>query len=225
MGLLPSLEDDNMPERPKITSYRALPPKARILYSESDRPMTPGRYLGGLDAVARAEYEPEPGDAQRENVQGCSGDLASQVLRSRLEEQRIGLLHNAAILLERHALADRHLRQLRDERSRLRERLPFRGVRGVGIGFYDDHQLTDVEKTILDLERQERTVETKLWSDLLELRQTLSEKRGEYRSLHDRHRYLSGINFGSGADATRRDAALVYHDEDSGGGGELGPNG
>lgn len=181
-----------MPKRPKITSYRVIPPRIRIIYSESDRPMTPERYLSRLDQPSAPPADEPSSESNSEHqyrygYQAPGADFASSVMGHRLREQRAELLQTAGILLERQAMSARHLRDIRHERYRLMERKP---LRRRGIGFYDDHKLTEIEKIILDLQRQERAVEAKLWSDALELRQTLVGGRREYRSLRDRLGYL-----------------------------------
>ncbi|MCC6681640.1 MAG: hypothetical protein IT445_12125 [Phycisphaeraceae bacterium] len=171
-----------MPPRRKITSYRLIPPRMRIIYSESDQPMTVDRYLKQMDAGS------EPAGREPTDDSGGAG-LVSYVFTQQINQRADESRQLAHLVVARQALADKHLRDIRHRQYQLRERVPFRAT---GPGFIDDHTLTEVERTIFDLEKQERLVETKLWSDLVDLRQSLITKRGEYRAISARWRYLGG---------------------------------
>ena len=98
-------------------------------------------------------------------------------------------LHLADLIVERRKQADKHLA---DIQWRLDEVMARKPLRLGGIGSFDDLKLTDVEKQILDLERQKRDVEVALWRDVLELRKTLVTERREYRETRNRMAYLAG---------------------------------
>jgi len=155
----------------------------RILYPE-DRDLPPAdRYLKRIDAL----FERAQPDATESPYD--PGDIVSLVFSHQTEAQRAKTLHLTDLILERRQLADRHLADIQWRLDESLRRKPLR-LRGPGSP-YDDGKLTEVEKQILDLERQKRDVEAALWRDLLELRKSVVDERREYRAAAKRRAYFT----------------------------------
>jgi len=171
-----------MPPR-TITSYRVLPPKARIIYPEGSKLTPQQRELQSVDTLLE-QVQP------RMSVSNYAmDDILSRVFANQVAEHAGRSSNLAHLIAHRYTLAQKHLS---DIQCRLDEMLDRKPLRLEGLGFYDDHRLTEVEKQILDLERQQRAIQTHLWRDVLDLRKELLDERREYRATQNRMNFLGG---------------------------------
>lgn len=168
----------------RIEDYRELPPRIRIIYSESHEEKARKEYaeLIGRDAPFQTpSYSPE------------ANDIVSLVFANRVYTHQTGCRDLARLVIERRELHKKHLADVKWRLDELLERKPWR--RGPSI--HNDVEVTEVERQILDLEKQKRALEVALWRDTQELRTTLSEKRTELDALKRRMGYLIGGTVGA----------------------------
>ena len=175
-----------MPPRPKITWYRELPPKIRLL-QPAERPDTPVQYLHELDETIES--------ASRSASPSAPDDIAGQVFGNQLAQQAARSYQLAHLVTERRRLGYQHLRDINEHIHKLGYRVP---PRPRGPGAYATGQISEVERQIMDLERQQRQVQRQLWRDLLDNRQHLAEARRDYHTVKARVNYLGGGDHASG---------------------------
>lgn len=171
-----------------VSGYRELPPKWRIVAEERDYRSPTDRYLAQVDASlheARGRVQVGAG--------GETGDIVSMVFGNQAAAHELTSRQLANLIEERRAITQRHLRDVDARLDELRERKPFRRQ---GPFFPDDASLTEVERQILSLEMQRRTIALELWRDTQELRTSLVDARREQDSASRRIRYLTGDNYG-----------------------------
>ena len=166
-----------------ITSYRELPPRVREIYSESDRLDPTTRYLQQLDrfvqqALPRTNY--------------ASGDIVAAVFANRSLAHELTSRQLAELIQERRALNEKHLADLQWRLDDLLERKPWR--RACSFGY--DFEVTEVERQILDLEKQKRALELAHWKDTHELRTAVMDERKEQEAMRRRMGYLAGGEYG-----------------------------
>lgn len=172
----------------RITSYRELPPRIRVIYPEGCDLPPARRYLHEHDrAMEQFERLQRPAEE-------ATDDLATHVFGAQLARQATHSYHLAQLLTERQQIADRQLSEIQQRIEQLKERKPLR-VQGPGI--VDDGKFMDVEKQIFDLERQQRMLKVELWRDLLETRKALAQSRAEHRASRSRMDYLTGGDVGA----------------------------
>jgi hypothetical protein len=162
-----------------ISAYRELPPRIRIIYSESP------------EEKANKEYANLIGDGaspQPRSYSADANDIVSLVFANRVYTHEVGCRDLARLVVERRELHKKHLADVKWRLDELLERKPWR--RGPSI--HNDLEVTEVERQILDLEKQKRALEVALWRDTQELRTTLSDKRTELDALKRRMGYLVG---------------------------------
>jgi len=116
--------------------------------------------------------------------------LAEQVFGGQARQQRIGLGHLANVLYERAMLHKKHLRDIDwhltdclDRLSVLKMQLPLDGGRS-------QQQL---EKLIIELERQRHEEEIAFWKDSADIRQQLFENAATYGAARRRKDMLYGV--------------------------------
>lgn len=168
-----------------IEGYRVLPPRWRIIEDEEAKLNPVDRYLKQLDQ-ALAESRPQP--AYRDVNDPASWVFADQIMTHEVSTRQL-----AHLIEERRALNQRHLD---DVQWRLDELLERRPLRRRGAFSIDDGEVNDVERGILDLEKQKRALELTLWRDTQELRSTLVNERREAALTRRRVSYLVGSSDG-----------------------------
>jgi hypothetical protein len=164
-----------------ISTYREIPPKWKIGGEDDDKRSPAERYLAVVDRSLEAARDRLP--------HAAAGDIASLVFSNQALGHEIRSRQQANTIEQRRELAARHLRDMQWRLDQLWERKP---LRPRGPGFYDDHTLTEVERQILDLEKQKRALELALWKDTHELGAELVEERSEQAVTQRRFRYLAG---------------------------------
>jgi len=170
-----------MPYREAITTYRVLPPKIRIIYSEDHGKDPVARYLDKLDQTL--------GSVDR-YAQADPADLVSLVFANRASQHELTSRQAALLIHERVDLAQRHLADVQRRLDELIERRPVRRLYGVSL--FRDRSEIELERQILDLEKQKRDVQITLWRDTLDLRKELVTERGEYQAARRRMDFLGG---------------------------------
>ncbi|MBP7936870.1 MAG: hypothetical protein KA354_19690 [Phycisphaerae bacterium] len=164
-----------------ISSYRILPPKVRIIEDEDSRRTPVERYLDHVDQFL-ARSRPH-------TMYGGPGDPVSWVFGNQMASHEVSARHFAELVEERRALTQRHLRDIQWRLDELWERRP---LRRRGPFMYDDGELNDVEREILELEKEKRALQINLWRDTQELRSTLVTERREADNTRRRIDYLAG---------------------------------
>lgn len=167
-----------------ISSYRELPPRIHIIYSESSEEKASKEYaelIGNRASLQPTSYGTD------------ANDIVSLVFANRVYTHQTGCCDLAHLVIERRDLHKKHLADVKWRLDELLERKPWRRGRSI----HEDVEVTDVERQILDLEKQKRALEVALWRDTQELRTTLSEKRTELDALKRRMGYLVGGNDGA----------------------------
>lgn len=118
-----------------------------------------------------------------------ANDIVSLVFANRVNTHQAGCRDLARLVIERRELNKKHLADVQWRLDEMLERKPWRGGARAHSDIFD---VTEVERQILDLEKQKRALEVALWRDTQELRTTLSEKRTELDALQRRMGYLVG---------------------------------
>jgi len=164
-----------------ITSYRELPPKWRIISEYQDPRPADERCLANVDELMR--------DARSATQHGHPDDLLSIVLANQTLPQEMQTRHFAQLLVARQTMTDRHLRDIRWQLEELRAQRPLR-LTGPGAPYQSP--VSDVDKQIMNLERQERALEVAHWRDTHELSTELLTQRAELHAARRRIHYLAG---------------------------------
>jgi len=116
--------------------------------------------------------------------------LAERVFGSQARQQRIGLRHLANILYERTLLHDKRLRDIEHRLTELLDRLSVLKMHFQIDGGRSRQQL---EKLVIELERQRHEEQTSFWKDSTEIRRQLFEGASEYGSANRRKDMLCGV--------------------------------
>ncbi len=161
-----------------ITEYRVLPPRVRIIYPEVSDP--------GERCVAEAD------ELLRPKTETDAGDIAALVLGAQATERSASSKNLSRLISERITLADRHAKEIKWRLDDLRTRIP-----QLGYGVASDGSLSDTERQALDLEKQKREVQSKLWNDVVQLKRDLFTERSEYQGTMRRFSFLSGGSYGT----------------------------
>ena len=162
-------------------SWSYLPDKNYQKYVNSNRT---DNYLREVDKLLEKTQQPYSGN---------SDDLVSVVFANQAAKHHISSYQLAWLIQERKVLAERHKRDLQ---HRLGEMFEARSITKMLNPADGGKRLGAVERSILDLERQEHEVELGLWKDTLELRSQLLEERTEYQATRRRISLLSGGGYG-----------------------------
>ena len=183
----PSLESDTMTtfHYRTIEGYRILPPRVRVI-EDADAQLSPvDRYLKRVDqSIAQARPQPAYGSPE---------DLVSWIFADQIMTHEVSTRQLAHLIEERRALHQRHLDDVRWRHDELMERKPLRRRTAFTV---DDGEINDVERNLLDLEKQKRALELALWKDTQELRVTLMTERREGELTRRRVTYLGGGSYG-----------------------------
>lgn len=164
-----------------IGSYRVLPPKWRIIEDADMQLSREQRYLKRVDQFLAS--------AQSPMSSANPHDLVSWVIGNQVSAHEITARHQAFLIEERREL---HQRQLADIGWRLEELMERRPLRLHTAFTVETGELNDVERAILDLEKQKRALEVALWRDTQELRGTVVTERQEADDTKRRMGYLTG---------------------------------
>jgi plasmid replication initiation protein len=116
--------------------------------------------------------------------------VAEQVFGNQARQQRISLKHLANILYERALLHKGHVKDIDRRLMDFQERLSI-----VKMHFPVDGGKTqqNLEKIIIDLEKQRHDEELGFWKDSTEVRQQLFENAATYSATQHRRQILCGV--------------------------------
>lgn len=167
-----------------IDGYRILPPKFREIVLPKDERSPTEKYLSQVDTLIN--------DTQSRVAPALPDDLVSLVFGNQTVTSELGTHQLAELIQERRALADRQIKDVQERLEELRRRRPFQPAYATG-----DSQLTEIERQMFDLERQQRALELALWKDTQELRATLVTQRREQDLTGRRLRHLMGVGYGA----------------------------
>ena len=116
-------------------------------------------------------------------------DLVSAVFGNQAAKHRLTSNHLAELIQERAALASHHKGEIRSRLTELSGALSIARMLKLPDS---DRRINNVERMIVDLEKQERDTELNLWKDTLELRTNLLEARTQYHATSRRMNFLAG---------------------------------
>ncbi len=168
-----------------IGNYRVLPPKWRII-EDADVQLSPQeRYLKRVDQFLTS--------ARPAATYSSAADPVAWVFGHQVSAHDIIARHLTFLIEERRALARRQLADIGWRLGELMERRPLRLHTAFTV---ETGELNDVERAILDLEKQKRALEVALWRDTQELRGTVVTERQEADDTKRRMNYLTGGSYG-----------------------------
>ena len=138
-------------------------------------------------------------DSEIDQVYGSSSqrygaDLVSTVFGNQASEHQLKSRQLASLIEERREIAERQLLDVKDSLVELNEQkpLPLR----YPINPQQTHQRwNQVQRQIIDLEKQKHNIEQMLWRDTLDLRQAVLNERQEYQSTKRRVAFLAGGDY------------------------------
>jgi hypothetical protein len=174
----------------RISSYRELPPRWKIVQSEDSQ--SPERYISRIDQTLK-EVQDRLGVSDAD----YTSNLVAAVFGNQMVQHEVNSQHLAHVIQERRALAKKHLEAIQWRLDPLLEQRPIRSPNMLRSP-QEDRAASEMERQILDLERQKRDVERALWLDILELRAGLNTERQEAGSTRRRIGYLGGTGLGYG---------------------------
>ena len=116
-------------------------------------------------------------------------DLVSTVFGNQAAEHAVNSTHVANLIQERREMAQKHLA---DIKFRLDDLITDRSILRMLNSPESERRWINVDRQILDLEKQQREIQTRLWKDTLDLQDRLLEERSEYMATRRRSQFLSG---------------------------------
>jgi len=116
--------------------------------------------------------------------------VASQVFGNQAKEQRIDLQHKSNVLYERAFLHSRHLKEIDRRLMNCHEKL---SVLKMHFPIDGGRTQQNLERMVLELEKQRRTEELDFWKDTAEIREKLFEDAGAYSTTKRRENMLVGV--------------------------------
>ena len=119
-------------------------------------------------------------------------DIPSAVFANQAAEHALSSYHLASLIQQRRAMADKHLA---DIKFRLDDLLEDRSITKMLHFPVDGKKMVDIERQILDLEKQQRDIQSRLWKDTLDLQTELLQERSEYLATKRRSRFLGGEGY------------------------------
>ena len=119
-------------------------------------------------------------------------DIPSAVFANQAAEHAMNSYHLASLIQQRRAMAEKHMA---DIKFRLNDLLEDRSITKMLHFPVDGKKIVDIERQILDLEKQQRDIQSRLWKDTLDLKSTLLAERSEYLATKRRSRFLGGEGY------------------------------
>jgi len=116
--------------------------------------------------------------------------LAEQIFGNQARQQRISLRHLANILYERALLHKNHLKDIDGRLMDCHERL---SILKMHFPLDMEKSQQNLEKLIIELEKQRRDEELAFWKDSTEVRQQLFENAATYSATRRREDILCGV--------------------------------
>lgn len=118
-----------------------------------------------------------------------TGDLAEFVFAGQMYDHELHAQHLTGLLAAREGMTTTHIEELDRQIEDLKAKIPLR-LHGPGAPYVPP--VTDVEKQIMNLERQKRTLEIGHWRDTHELQTALLERQVERQAAARRLTYVGG---------------------------------
>lgn len=168
-----------------VREIGVLPPRIRIIEPELEKTGPVERYLSAMDSSISAAH-PAP-------LYDGLGGIAATVLGNQQAQHETKTRQLAGLIYERLALNKRQMQDVDDSIEQLRRLAP---MRPRGPGHYVDGTLNEVERRILDLEKQKRALELTVWRDTVELRTDVLTERVEQHAMRRRLSLLTGGPYG-----------------------------
>lgn len=122
-------------------------------------------------------------------------NLVSLVFANQTAQHSLSSGQFAHLIQERRRLAEIHKANIK---FRLDDLISAKSIAKMFDPQGEGKRLTNVERQILDLDKQERDIQTSLWKDTLELRTKLLEERSLYHATARRIQMLRGGAYGAG---------------------------
>lgn len=119
-------------------------------------------------------------------------DIPSTVFANQTAEHALNSYHLAGLIQHRREMAEKHLA---DIKFRLNDLLDEKSITKMLNLSGDSKKLTNIERQILDLEKQQRDIQCSLWKDTLDLQSSLLQERSEYQATKRRARFLGGEDY------------------------------
>jgi len=119
-------------------------------------------------------------------------DIPSTVFANQTAEHALNSYHLAGLIQQRREMAEKHLA---DIKFRLNDLLDEKSITKMLNLPSEGKKLTNIERQILDLEKQQRDIQTRLWKDTLDLQSNLLQERSEYQATKRRSRFLGGEGY------------------------------
>jgi len=119
-------------------------------------------------------------------------DIPSAVFANQAAEHALSSYHLADVIQQRREMAKSHMA---DIKFRLNDLIEERSITKMLNLAPDARKLGNIERNILDLEKQQRDIQSTLWKDTLDLQSTLLQERSEYLATRRRSRFLGGQGY------------------------------
>ena len=116
--------------------------------------------------------------------------VAEQVFGNQARQERIGLKHLVNILYERAFLDARHLKEINRRLMDCHEKL---SIIKMHFPLDGGRSQQNLERLIVDLEKQRRDEELNFWKDTTEIREKLFENAATYSATQHRKQILCGV--------------------------------
>ncbi len=116
--------------------------------------------------------------------------VAEQIFGNQLHQQKISLKHLASVLNERSTLNYRHLKDIDRRMMQCHERLSIIKMHSPIDGGRSQQNL---EKLIIELEKQRHDEETGFWKDTIDIKQKLLETASAYSAARQRKDIFYGL--------------------------------
>ena len=119
-------------------------------------------------------------------------DIPSAVFANQAAEHALSSYHLADVIQQRRGMAKKHMA---DIKFRLNDLIEERSISKMLNFSADTRKVINIERQILDLEKQQRDIQSRLWKDTLDLQSTLLQERSEYLATKRRSRFLGGEGY------------------------------
>ena len=119
-------------------------------------------------------------------------DIPSAVFANQAAEHALSSYHLADVIQQRREMAKKHMA---DIKFRLNDLIEERSISKMINASTNTRKAINIERQILDLEKQQRDIQNRLWKDTLDLQGNLLQERSEYLATKRRSRFLGGDGY------------------------------
>jgi len=124
-----------------------------------------------------------------------SATLADQVFGRQARSERLSLEQLIHLLQERGLLHEKHLKDIQHRHMNCQEQL---SIARMLIKDPDSRGQANVERLLVQLEKDKRDEESAFWKDTVSLRKEILEKAAEYKAARDRWLHLGSLEMNYG---------------------------